>query len=116
MNKDDFYEYFDDEFDASDLGEDFDDADEMDEPDFEIELTNIKRRTVILTKKDMIAVLGVQTFDQGGTICRVDPREERPAVQLYDNPDEALDWFKRSLRTSRKNGWLVAYDGLPLHG
>ena len=116
MNKDDFYEYFDDEFEENELGEDFDETDEMDDSAFEIELTNIKRRTVILTKKDMIAVLGVQTFDQGGTICRVDPREERPAVQLYDNPEDALDWFKRSLRTSRQNGWLVAYDGLPLHG
>ncbi|MDQ4123949.1 MAG: hypothetical protein M3209_21125 [Acidobacteriota bacterium] len=116
MNKDEFYEYFDDEFVENELGEDFDSEDEFDESDLEIELTNIKRRTVILTKKDMIAVLGVQTFDQGGTICRVDPREERPAVQLYDNPEDALDWFKRSLRTSRQNGWQVVYDGLPLHG
>lgn len=121
INKDEFYEDFDDEFGADQLGEldtDFDDSDEMDDDDqdFEVELTNIKRRTAILTKKDMIAVLGVQTFDQGGTICRVDPREERPAVQLYDNPEDALDWFKRSLRTSRKNGWQVVYDGLPLHG
>jgi hypothetical protein len=118
MNKEEFYEEFDDDFVENELGEGFEnsDEDEMDDPDFEIELTNIKRRTAVLTKKDMIAVLGVQTFDQGGTICRIDPREERPAVQLYDNPEDALDWFKRSLRTSKKNGWQIVYDGLPLHG
>lgn len=120
MNKNDFFEEFDNEFE-DDLGEEFemldDDDDEDDfEPDYEIELTNIKRRTAVLTKNDMIAVLGVQTFDQGGTICRVDPREERPAVQLYDNPEDALNWFKKSLRTSKKNGWQIVYDGLPLHG
>lgn len=104
--------------------EDFDGFDEENETEefdefengFEIELTNVKNRTAVLTKNNMIALLGVQTFDQGGTICRIDPREEKPALQIYDNPAEALDWFKRSLSTSRKNGWQVVYDGLPLHG
>jgi hypothetical protein len=117
MNKDDFYEDFDTEFEGE-FDEDFE-MSEMDddfEPDLEIELTNIKRRTAVLLKNGMIAVLGVQTFDQGGTICRVDPREERPDVQLYDNPEDALKWFKKSLRTSKQNGWQIVYDGLPLHG
>lgn len=108
MEMDDFNDNFEFETDLDD--EDFDDS------SFAVELTNVKRRTTILTKNDMIAVLGVQTFDQGGTICRVDPREERPAVQVYDNAEEALSWFKRSLRTSLKNGWQVVYDGLPLQG
>jgi hypothetical protein len=86
------------------------------EGSFAIELTNLHHRTAVLTKNNMIALLGVQTFDQGGTICRVDPRDGKPAMQIYDNPADALDWFKRSLRTSRKNGWQVVYDGLPLHG
>lgn len=106
---------FDDELAAFDR-EDDDEFDDEFEPGMEIEITNVRRRIAVLSKREMIAILGVQTFDQGGTICRVDPREERPAVQLYDNPAEALDWFKRSLRTSRKNGWQVVYDGLPLHG
>ncbi|HZH35492.1 MAG TPA: hypothetical protein VEX64_11665 [Pyrinomonadaceae bacterium] len=118
---DNFNSEMEDEFGVFETGDDFTSEDDFDsdedfEPDFELELTNVKRRTAVLAKKDMIAVLGVQTFDQGGTICRVDPREERPAVQLYDDPAEALNWFKRSLRTSRQNGWQVIYDGLPLHG
>ena len=95
--------------DEAEDGDDFENS-------FAIELTNLHHRTAVLTKNNMIALLGVQTFDQGGTICRVDPRDGKPAVQIYDNPADALDWFKRSLRTSKKNGWQVVYDGLPLHG
>jgi len=73
-------------------------------------------RTVVLAKKDMVALLGVKTTDEGGLICRVDPRDEKPAVQIYDDPDAALDWFRKSLRTSKNNGWAVVYDGLPLMG
>ncbi|MBK8151209.1 MAG: hypothetical protein IPK58_24135 [Acidobacteria bacterium] len=71
-------------------------------------------RTAILSKNDMIALLCVKTADQGGAICRVDPREPTPSVQLYDDPAKALEWFHKSLRTSRRNGWQLVYDGLPL--
>jgi hypothetical protein len=109
-------EYFEEIEDFDDFeGEPEEDDEEFDE-DYSLELTNVKNRCAVLTKNNMIALLGVQVFDQGGTICRVDPREQKPSVQIYDNPDEALQWFKRSLRTSKKNGWLVVYDGLPLHG
>lgn len=80
----------------------------------EFEIANV--RTVVLTKEDMVAILGVRTTDEGGLICRVDPREEKPAVQIYDNPESALNWFRKSLRTSKNNGWTVVYDGLPLRG
>jgi hypothetical protein len=114
MKENDFFE----DLENFDEFEDAPDSDEI--KDFAnaltIELTNIRNRTAVLTKNNMIALLGVQTFDQGGTICRVDPREAKPAIQIYDNPSEALEWFKKSLRTSKKNGWQIAYDGLPLHG
>lgn len=113
MEMDDFLEDLEDL--ENDFNEEADESDEFEE-EFEIELTNVKNRTAVLTKNNMIAILGVQTFDQGGTICRVDPREAKPAVQIYDNPADALNWFKRSLRTSRRNGWQIVYDGLPLHG
>lgn len=122
MNEKDLFEELEsfDDFDGDlseveDAEEELEDAEEF-EDSFAIELTNLHHRTAVLTKKNMIALLGVQTFDQGGTICRVDPREGKPSVQIYDNPADALDWFKRSLRTSRQNGWQVVYDGLPLHG
>jgi predicted ribosome quality control (RQC) complex YloA/Tae2 family protein len=81
-----------------------------------IEFTDVNTRTAILSKNDMFALLCLKTATQGGAICRVDPREANPAVQLYDDPDKALDWFTKSLRTSQKNGWRVIYDGLPLAG
>lgn len=92
--------------------EDYEDFDE----ELELELNEVETRTAILTKNNMIALLCLKTADQGGAICRIDPREDRPAVQVYDDPEKALEWFTKSLRTSSKNGWRIAYDGLPLHG
>ena len=36
--------------------------------------------------------------------------------QIYEDRDAAMLWFSRSLNSSRKNGWNVVYDGLPLEG
>jgi hypothetical protein len=102
------------DFDNEDLGfEDFDaEFDEFDE----FEADDVFVRTAVLSKNNMIALLCVKTANEGGAICRVDPRESQPAVQLYDDPEKAIEWFNKSLRTSRQNGWQVVYDGLPLQG
>jgi hypothetical protein len=102
------------DLDFEDLGQDFDeeDFDEFDE--FEPEEVNV--RTAILSKNNMLALLCVKTATEGGAICRVDPRESRPSVQIYDDPAKAIEWYTKSLRTSKKNGWQVVYDGLPMQG
>jgi hypothetical protein len=97
---------FDDEF--GDEIEGFDDFDDEDD--------DIQTRTAILKKNGMVALLCVKTASDGSTVCRVDPREDRPSIQFYDDSQAALHWFTRSLKTSRKNGWQVVYDGLPLQG
>ncbi len=97
-----------------DFGQEFDEED-FDEFD-EMELEDVNVRTAILSKNNMLALLCVKTATEGGAICRVDPREARPSVQIYDDPKKALEWFTKSLRTSKKNGWQVVYDGLPLQG
>jgi len=93
---------------------------EIDEADFdefiENELDSINYRTAVLSKNNMIALLCIKTASQGGAICRVDPRENVPSVQLYDDPEKAIEWFTKSLRTSKLNGWQIVYDGLPLQG
>lgn len=104
------------EFDA-----DFDLDDEFDEElaefdDFSDELGEVEMRTAVMQKNNMIALLCLKTATEGAAICRVDPREDRPAVQIYDDADAAVEWFTKSLRTSRRNGWNVIYDGLPLQG
>jgi hypothetical protein len=102
------------DFDNDDVGfEDF--SDELDEFD-EFEPEDVHIRTAVLSKNNMIALLCVKTATEGGAICRVDPRESQPAVQIYDDPAKALEWFNKSLRTSRQNGWQLVYDGLPLQG
>jgi hypothetical protein len=73
-------------------------------------------RTTILTKNDMIGLLSLKTAPFGGAICRVDPREAKPAIQVYSDPEQAEECFIRSLKTTRENGWKIVYDGLPLHG
>ncbi len=102
------------DFDNEDLGfEDFEN--EFDEFG-EFEEEEVFVRTAVLSKNNMIALLCVKTATEGGAICRVDPREAQPAVQLYDDPEKAIEWFNKSLRTSYDNGWKIVYDGLPLQG
>ncbi len=98
-----------------DIDEEFDeDLIEFDE--FEIDHDDVSMRTAVMQKNDMIALLCIKTASVGAAICRVDPREDRPAVQIYDDPTAAVEWFTKSLRTRRVNGWNVIYDGLPLQG
>jgi hypothetical protein len=73
-------------------------------------------RIAILTKNNMIGLLSLRKVPIGGAICRIDPREAKPAVQIYNDPEQAEEWFVRSLKTSQENGWKIVYDGLPLHG
>ena len=102
------------DFDNEDL--DFEDFDgEFDEFE-EFEADDVFVRTAVLSKNNMIALLCVKTANEGGAICRVDPREAQPSVQLYDDPQKAIEWFNKSLRTSHQNGWKIVYDGLPLQG
>jgi hypothetical protein len=105
---------FDADFDLDD-GEFDEDLAEFDEF-ADDELDEVEMRTAVMQKNDMIALLCLKTATAGAAICRVDPREDRPAVQIYDDADAALQWFTKSLRTSRRNGWNVIYDGLPLQG
>ena len=90
----------------------FDDEAGDEEDDDEPSLT----RTAVLTKNGMLALLSLKTTASGGQIVRVDPRQPLPSAQTYDDEASAERWFRRSLATSRKNGWDVAYEGEPLFG
>jgi len=97
------------------LDEEFqDDLSEFD--DFIGDEDTVTLRTAVLQKNNMVALLCIKSATAGAAICRVDPREAVPAVQLYDDPNAALEWFTKSLRTSKRNGWNIVYDGLPLQG
>src|ERR1051325_7840963 len=104
---------FEPDFDIEDeFGEEIEGFEEFDEDDDELFTT----RTAVLKKNGMVALLCVKTGGNGSTVSRVDPREVRPSMQFYDDSEAANHWFTRSLRTSKKNGWQVVYDGLPLQG
>lgn len=108
-NQDDF---FDDIIsDEPDL-DDFEGSDDVEEDyDEESEV-----RTVLLAKNEMLALLGLKKSSAEGIIVRVDPRQPLPSAQRYDDIESAIEWFNRSLATSRKNGWEVIFDGQPLYG
>ena len=104
---------------AADDTEDFglvDDDDEAGADDGYDEDDSAEVRTALLAKRDMLALLSVKTGEAGGLLVRVDPRQNAPAAQTYETADTALHWFRRSLSTSRRNGWDVIYDGPPLFG
>ena len=96
-----------------DFSDDLADFDDFNENNVE---EDVLVRTAVLQKNNMVALLCIKSATAGAAICRVDPREATPAVQIYDDPTAALEWFTKSLRTSRKNGWTIVYDGLPLQG
>ncbi len=105
------------DFDPEDLEFENFDGDLEDFEDFdEREMEDVQMRTAVLAKNNMVALLCVKTANAGGAICRVDPRESNPSVQIYDDPAKAMEWFTKSLRTSKKNGWQIVYEGLPLQG
>lgn len=94
----------DDDDDGADFG-----ADDEEEEDVAI-------RTVVMAKEDLMALLCLKTSPRGGIVVRVDPREQRPAAQVYDESAIAAKWFNKSVATSRRNGWQVLYDGEPAFG
>ena len=89
------------------------DEDEDEDEDYD---DDSEVRTVVMSKNGMIALLSLKISPAGGQIVRVDPRQTIPSAQSYEDSDAAAHWFKRSLATSRKNGWNVDYDGEPLYG
>ena len=110
MNNQD--EFFDDIIsDESEL-DDFENDEYQDEDDDE----EAEVRTVLLAKNEMLALLGLKKSAEAGIIVRVDPRQPLPSAQHYDDIESAVEWFNRSLATSRKNGWEVIFDGPPLFG
>lgn len=101
----------DDEFDEDDGSSDDDEGDDEDDDEEPAEF-----RAALLAKQEMIALISLRTAAGGGRIVRIDPRQSMPAAKSYEDPAEAARWFRRSLATSRRNGWRVVYDGEPLFG
>lgn len=93
-----------------------DDAEWEPEQDDDDDDETAEVRTVVMAKNEMLALLGLKKSARGGLIVRVDPREEKPAAQVYEDAGAATKWFNRSIATSRKNGWDIIYDGTPLYG
>lgn len=111
-------DFFDDLIDdeTETYSSEFSDADDFEDEEDDDGEEPSSLRTAVLTKNGMLALLTLKAGASGGQIVRVDPREQLPTAQRYDDAETALGWFRRSLATSRRNGWEVVYDGSPLFG
>jgi hypothetical protein len=116
-NQDDFFDdIISDEAELDDFEGYGDGADDDDDYDDDDESSGAEVRTVVLAKNEMLALLSLKKSAEAGIIVRVDPRQPAPSAQRYDDVGSAVEWFNRSLATSRKNGWEVVFDGRPLYG
>lgn len=81
------------------------------------ERQQIDFRAVILVKNDILALVGMATTTGGARVARFDPRAE-PQVSLgpFEDRPKVAYAFRRSVQTSKTNGWTVVYDGPPLSG
>ena len=75
----------------------------------------MEARTIVMAKRDMLALIGMVKTDEEASITTIDPRREQPLVKTYE-PWLVREEFKKVLRLSLQNGWQVVYDGPPLWG
>ena len=74
--------------DAFDFGDDDEIAAEIADLEDSIDdAPDVMLRTAILQKNNMTALLCIKSATAGAAICRVDPRETFPSVQLYEDRD-----------------------------
>ncbi len=81
------------------------------------EAEQINFRAVILVKNEVLALVGMATTHEGSRVARFDPRAEPPvSLGPFEDPPKVAYAFRRSVQTSKTNGWTVIYDGPPLLG
>lgn len=81
------------------------------------ETEEVDYRAVILVKNDTLALVGMAVTAEGARVARFDPRAEPPvSLGPFEDPPKVAYAFRRSVQTSKTNGWAVIYDGPPLVG
>ena len=78
---------------------------------------HINFRAVILVKNNILALVGIAATQEGARVARFDPRAEPPvSLGPFEDLPKVAYAFRRSVQTSKTNGWEVVYDGPPLSG
>ena len=99
-------------------------AEQPDEPSDEITLPprpavgrpeNLKR-TALLVKGELLAVIALTCSPQANSVGCLDPRRRSAIVQSFSDPARAGTTFRQAIKTSEERGWRVFYLGAPLHG
>lgn len=82
----------------------------------ELELSEPFIRTAIMSKRELLGVIGLAVSDEFSQVGRFDPRTGEPRTSRWEDSREARRGFRNMLRSSRTNGWEIIYDGPPLIG
>lgn len=99
-------------------------AEQPDEPSDEITLPprpavgrpeNL-RRTALLVKGELLAVIALTCSAQANSVGCLDPRRRSAIVQSFSDPARAGATFRQAIKTSEERGWRVFYLGAPLYG
>lgn len=99
-------------------------AEQPDEPSDEITLPprpsvgrpdNLKR-TALLVKGEMLAVIALTCSPQANSVGCLDPRRRSGVVQSFSDPARAGAAFRQAIKAGGRRGWRVFYLGAPLHG
>ena len=99
-------------------------AEQPDEPSDEITLparplvgkTESLKRTALLVKGEMLAVIALTCSAQTNSVGCLDPRRRSAIVQSFSDPALARATFRQAIKASERRGWRVFYLGAPLHG
>jgi hypothetical protein len=99
-------------------------AEQPDEPSDEITLPprpsvgrpeNL-RRTALLVKGELLAVIALTCSPQSNSVGCLDPRRRSAVVQSFSDPARAGATFRQAIQKSEERGWRVFYLGPTLHG
>ena len=74
------------------------------------------KRTALLVKGELLAVISLTRSPQANTVGCLDPRRRSAIVQSFSDPARASATFRQAIRTSEERGWRVFYLGAPLLG
>lgn len=79
-------------------------------------MEEVQTDIALFCRGELLAILALAVTDNGGAIMRLDPRNEKPEVALFDNYFSAVASFDNSIETSIKRGWTCFHKGKPNYG
>ena len=74
------------------------------------------KRTALLVKGEMLAVIALACSPQANSVGCLDPRRRSAIIQSFSDPARAGATFRQAVMRSEERGWRVFHLGAPLYG